>query len=149
KGGKREERDEDRRKEEKEKWKTIKRVIKIEQLAIEDSNDKLNNLLEEVGIPVESAKLLDERIRKVESTIENYNELNKIISLASKTALTTIERNVNKISELFGRYKELKREKKENELRIRAMKSILAAVAFFLRCIFFVTKIFGNIGVSR
>jgi len=102
------------------KLKTIQRFIKIEQLAIEDSNNKLNSLLEEVGIPVESAKLLDERIRKVESATENYNELNKIISLDSKTALTTIERNVNKISVLFGRYKELKKEKKENELRIKA-----------------------------
>ena len=102
------------------KLKTIQRVIKIEQLAIEDSNNKLNNLLEKVGIPVESTKLLDERIRKVESATENYNELNKIISLDSKTALTTIERNTNKISVLFGRYKELKKEKKENELRIKA-----------------------------
>lgn len=100
--------------------KGIQKNIKIDQLAFEDSNNRLSSLLEKVDITVDNAKLLQKRITKVESTIENYKELNKIISLDSKTVLTTIERDVNKISELFRRYKELKKEKEENELRIKA-----------------------------
>ena len=102
------------------KLNNIKRNIKIDQLAIEDLKNSLNNILEEVGIPVESAKLLNERIRKVGSAKENYKELNKIIYIDSKTLLTTTERSVNKILELFERYKELKKEKEEKELRIKA-----------------------------
>ncbi|MEK0337901.1 MAG: hypothetical protein QQN41_10760, partial [Nitrosopumilus sp.] len=101
------------------KLKAIQRNIKLDQLAIEELENKLNNLLEEVGIPIESAQILSERIGKLKSAIENYKELNKIISIDPKIMLSTCERNVNKISVLFERYKELKKEKEENKLKIK------------------------------
>jgi energy-coupling factor transporter ATP-binding protein EcfA2 len=101
------------------KLKTIQKIIKIARLDIVDSNNRLNNLLEEVDIPIGNTKLLNERIKKIESAMGNYNGLNKIILLDSKTTLITIERNVNMISKLFERYKKLKEKKKENDLRIK------------------------------
>ncbi len=100
------------------KLKALNRKIEINQLAIEDSEKNINKILEETGIIDGTDEVLNDRIEKTQAAIENYKEMNRIISLDPKTVLTTIERDVNRISVLFERYKELKKKKEVNKLKI-------------------------------
>ena len=102
------------------KLKVLNRKIEINQIDIEDLEKNINKILEEAGIIEGTDEVLNDRIEKAQAAIENYKEMSRIISLDPKTVLTTIERDVNRISALFERYKELKKKKKENELKINS-----------------------------
>ncbi len=101
------------------KLKALSEEIDINQLIIENSEKNINNILDEAGIIDGTDKVLNDRIEKTKAAIGNYKDINRIITLNPKTDLITIDREINRISVLFERYKELKIKKEENELIIK------------------------------
>jgi len=97
--------------------KSIQENINSENIELENIEKSIESKLEKVGISRDDIKLLKERIENGKTALKNYEELKEIISVEPREKLKTIEININKISEIFEKYKDLRRKKEERNLK--------------------------------
>ena len=94
-------------------------LVKI-KVALDELKNNNSNLLKKINL--ESFDSLKKRREALSDAKESFDELLKLIEFKGVDKLFTIEKNVDKLQELFVQYKDIKREKDENDAVLNASK---------------------------